>query len=307
MQALKSVCTTWALFLLTAAVLAQEPAMVGLGLDSNETILGNYYNYWRKYSNGTFDLTRSDRIAVTSPKVLPMSGSRKEIIIEPSRSALVIIDMQNHFLHPIISPKATKGRAAVTPTVDMIKGFRNHGMKILWTQWGLDNYDLLTIPPSFTSGFSTNGSDRPDESFGSDMGHITTSSGDVINLGRKLSRGSWNAQPYGVLNDYMVNGVAQGTDLYFNKNRLSGLWGAQTPLGLYLQENEITTLFFGGVNADQCVWSTFVDAYFKGYDAVYVTDISATTSPDYATQMVLYNGDANGFLANSTGILKALG
>jgi len=36
-------------------------------------------------------------------------------------------------------------------------------------------------------------------------------------------------------------------------DRLSGLWGAQTPLGLYLQENDITTIFFGGVNADQCV------------------------------------------------------
>lgn len=38
-------------------------------------------------------------------------------------------------------------------------------------------------------------------------------------------------------------------------DRLSGLWGAQTPLGLWLQENEITILFFGGVNADQCVVS----------------------------------------------------
>ena len=41
-------------------------------------------------------------------------------------------------------------------------------------------------------------------------------------------------------------------------DRLSGLWGAQTPLGLWLQENEITTLFFGGVNADQCVWGTLL-------------------------------------------------
>ena len=38
-------------------------------------------------------------------------------------------------------------------------------------------------------------------------------------------------------------------------DRLSGLWGMQTPLGLWLQENEMTTLFFGGVNADQCVVS----------------------------------------------------
>lgn len=32
---------------------------------------------------------------------------------------------------------------------------------------------------------------------------------------------------------------------------MSGIWGHQTALDLYLKENGITTLFFGGVNADQ--------------------------------------------------------
>jgi nicotinamidase-related amidase len=236
-----------------------DTAVVGTGFDANTTVLGDYYNYWIKYPNGTFDLTRSARAGVTSPKILSMAGSRKEIIIEPTRSALVIIDMQNFFLYPKLSPGATKGRAIVNATVNMIEGFRAANMKILWTFWGLDSYDLLTIPPSFKSGFSTNGSDLADQSFGADMGIV-----DGIPAGRKLMRGSWNAQPYGVLNDLKNGGLAAGTDLYFNKNRLSGLWGAQTPLGLWLQENEITTLFFGGVNADQCVWSTFIDAYFKG-------------------------------------------
>ena len=36
-------------------------------------------------------------------------------------------------------------------------------------------------------------------------------------------------------------------------DRVSGMWGAQTPLGLWLEENQLTTLFFGGVNSDQCV------------------------------------------------------
>ena len=183
----------------------------------------------------------------------------------------------------------------------MINGFRGAGMKVLWTNWGLDDFDLLTIPPSFISGFSTNGSDLASQSFGSDMGII-----DGIEAGPKLVRGSWNAQPYGPLYDLQTQGVATGTDLYFNKNRLSGLWGAQTPLGLWLQENEITTLFFGGVNADQCVWGTFLDAYYKGFDVVYVEDISATTSPQSATEMVLYNADGDGFRANSTGILPAI-
>ena len=44
-----------------------------------------------------------------------------------------------------------------------------------------------------------------------------------------------------------------------------------------------------------------------GFDVVYVEDISATTSPDYATQMVLYNAEGDGFVSNSTMILPALG
>ena len=32
---------------------------------------------------------------------------------------------------------------------------------------------------------------------------------------------------------------------------MSGIWGGQSALDLYLQENGITTLFFAGVNADQ--------------------------------------------------------
>lgn len=32
---------------------------------------------------------------------------------------------------------------------------------------------------------------------------------------------------------------------------MSGIWGSQTALDLYLQEQGITTLFFAGVNADQ--------------------------------------------------------
>lgn len=34
---------------------------------------------------------------------------------------------------------------------------------------------------------------------------------------------------------------------------MSGIWGPQTALDLYLQENGITSLLFAGVNADQVI------------------------------------------------------
>jgi hypothetical protein len=39
-----------------------------------------------------------------------------------------------------------------------------------------------------------------------------------ISVGRKLMRGTWNAQPFGDLFDEQVGGVANGTDFYFNKS-----------------------------------------------------------------------------------------
>jgi hypothetical protein len=131
-----------------------EGTVVTISGAPNTTVLGNYYNNWVKPSPDIFDLTRSGSSPITTSLTIPMLGSRKTAIIEPTRSALVIIDMQNFFLHPELSPKATGGRKAVQPTLNMIDGFRSKGMKVLWTNWGLDGYDLLTIPPSFLSGFS---------------------------------------------------------------------------------------------------------------------------------------------------------
>ena len=190
---------------------------------STNTTLGNYYNYWLDTSSSpnktTWDLTRSDRLPVTTPKTIPFLGQRAAATIEPSRSALVIIDMQNFFLDPQLSPRASGGRAAVTPTLNMINAFRANGMKVLWTNWGLDNFDLVTIPPSFLDGFSSDHTAAT--SFGSDMGTITDANGTTIQVGRKLMRGSWNAQPWGALYPAMVQGMADGTDFYFNKSKPS--------------------------------------------------------------------------------------
>ena len=41
------------------------------------------------------------------------------------------------------------------------------------------------------------------------------------------------------------------TVLSIYSHSMSGLWGPQTALDLYLQEEGIQTLFFAGVNADQ--------------------------------------------------------
>ncbi|KAF8642314.1 hypothetical protein AX16_009584 [Volvariella volvacea WC 439] len=74
---------------------------------------------------------------------------------------------------------------------------------------------------------------------------------------------------------------------------MSGLWGYQSALDLFLKENGIQTLFFAGVNTDQCVLGTLADAYFRGYDCILVEDATATTSPQGGHDNVVYNAGKN--------------
>lgn len=78
---------------LVTRVHGQAYAMGGTGFNDTSTTLGNVYNYWRKLENGTFDLTRSDAMPVTTPKLVTFSGLRPSAIIEPTRSVLCIVDM----------------------------------------------------------------------------------------------------------------------------------------------------------------------------------------------------------------------
>lgn len=115
-----------------------------------------------------------------------------------------------------------------------------------------------------------------------------------------LMRDARNSELYGPLQDEYLKGKAAGTDFWIHKNRMSGLWGYQTSLDLFLKEEGITTLLFAGVNADQCVSGTVVDAYFRGYDCILVEDATATTSPSGGFENVVYNiGNSYGFITDT--------
>ncbi len=88
-------------------------------------------------------------------------------------------------------------------------------------------------------------------------------------------RGELNSELYGPLQTEYEAGKVKGTDVWIHKNRqvydetrlstlidsalrmprLSGIWGYQSALDLYLKENGIRTLFFAGVNTDQVRYS----------------------------------------------------
>jgi nicotinamidase-related amidase len=100
--------------------------------------------------------------------------------------------------------------------------------------------------------------------------------------------------------------VDETADIPVNKYRMSGFW--DIPLDSILRNIGKTTLLFAGVNADQCVMATLQDANFLGYDCIFVSNGSATTSPEYCWQATLYNvKQCFEFITDSFAILEAIG
>lgn len=123
---------------------------------------------------------------------------------------------------------------------------------------------MKTIPAGVRRGFmkqtlfSTPESRKPYLGLGSDLGD---------DKGRCLFAGSWNADIYTPLKEHVKEG-----DLHCAKNRMSGMWNEDQPLWKTLQGEGKTTVFFAGVNTDQCVLGTLVDAYNKGWNCVLVDE-----------------------------------
>ncbi|KAH7883555.1 Isochorismatase hydrolase [Phlebopus sp. FC_14] len=262
---------------------------------------GNAASFWVEYPTGLIDVSRTQRLSSAEQSIppqisptqldIPVDGDRV-VRVNKATTAVVVIDMQNFFLHPDLRDHTT-GLKCVDPLLKLLPALRQQGVKILWVNWGLTDHELQTIPPSLVRGFMKGGRGG----FGSEL---------PGNFGRLLMRDAYNSELYGPLQEEYINGRKAETDVWIHKNRMSGLWGYQSALDLYLKENGITTLLFGGVNADQCVGGTLVDAYFRGYDCVLVSDITATTSPAGGLENVFYNaGNSYGFLTDTARIIGA--
>jgi len=118
-------------------------------------------------------------------------------------------------------------------------------------------------------------------------------------------RGEKNSDLYGPLQGLYEEGRDKGSDVWIHKNRMSGLWD-QGLLENFLKENGTRTIFFAGVNADQCVLGTYIDAYYKGYDCIMLEDATATTSPEGGYENVIYNaGNSYGFVTSTEKVLKS--
>ena len=207
--------------------------------------------------------------------VIRIAARPKHVLLDPASSAILVIDMQTLFCRPRPGETAPPPTAApIAPLHALLPALRAWGLPVIWLNWG-NRQDKLNLTPSIMHAFARDGGFRPP----------------------MLEKGSPDAE---IVRELTV----EAEDTSVDKYRVSGFWDSE--LDSVLRNLRVTTLFFAGVNIDQCVHATLLDAHCLGYDCVLVSDCCATRSPEFCTQATLYNVERGmGFVTDSGALLAA--
>ena len=236
-------------------------------------------------AGGRTSLVREAR----APRILSIAAEPEPIEIDLAMTALLVIDMQNDFLHPEGWFAETLGvdTAPLRGPVDAINALaaalREHGVPVVHVNWGVRD-DVANLPANVIDRSSRCGR--------------VPGYAEAGRHGRALVRGDWGARSLEAVE------VAQA-DLTVHKHRLSGF--RDNELDSVLRRLGMTTLLFTGVNLDRCVFATLMDAAFQGFDPILIEDATATPSPAHVAEAITFLVRLlYGFTASSSDLLSAL-
>lgn len=175
-------------------------------------------------------------------------------VIDPSRSALLLIDMQNAFCHPegtlgISGVDVTPAQATYGPVRTLAEAFRAHGVPVIWTR----QVHLAKDAARDAKSLASHTAKRKQVSAVS---------------------GSWDAQLVDELAD-----LAGDPTFVVTKHRFGAFY--ETRLQSLLDMLGVKALFVAGVTANACVETTLREAYLRDYDVVAVTDAIAAVRPQW--------------------------
>jgi len=173
--------------------------------------------------------------------------------IDPARTALVVIDVQNDFCHPDgLFPRLGADISAMEPAAariaDLVAEARRLDVLILWVR---ATYDPVVRSATFDDAL-----DKP----GLDANGCQT--------------GTFGAEWYGGLGP----DPDAANEVELLKHRYSAFW--DSPIDLYLRSNAIENVILTGVITSGCVESTGRDAFFRNYFVVIPEDTCASHSKE---------------------------
>lgn len=223
-------------------------------------------------SDATISLVRPSRRSLP----ITFAAEPKPVEADISKSAFLIIDMQNDFLSEdgwfakTRKADVTKLSSIIGCINNLSNAFREAGAPVIHINWAV-RPDVANLPANVLDKGSDCGA-QPG------YGDIINS-GNPGNSGRVLVEGDWGAQSVPAIH-------IDPQDISVGKHRLTGF--RDNALEQILRRLNVTTLFYSGVNLDRCVFATLADGCFNGFDAVLVEDATSTVSPIHVSDSILY-------------------
>ena len=168
--------------------------------------------------------------------------------LDPKRTALVVIDMQNAFVAPGAPVEVPAARAIVKDINRLAKELRKRGVAVIWVLHensdGWDGFFGVFVKPEARAAAA-----------------------------KSLSAGHEMQKPWRELD------IAPG-DLKTSKSRYSAFIGPASPLVGVLREKGIDTLLIAGTKTNVCCECTARDAMMLDYKVVMLSDCTAALSDD---------------------------
>lgn len=207
--------------------------------------------------------------------------------LDPSRAALIVIDMQRDFVEPggfgeTLGNDVSLLQAIVPATARLIQGFRDAGLTVIHTR-ECHRPDLSDCPPAKK-----------------DRGNPALRIGDQGPMGRILIAGEVGADIIPEL--YPVAG-----EIVLNKPGKGAFYA--TDLGDILNERRIRQLVFAGVTTEVCVQTTMREANDRGYECLLAEDATESYFPAFkkaAIDMMTAQGAIVGWVAPVADIVEGL-
>ena len=207
--------------------------------------------------------------------------------LAPSRTALVVIDMQRDFVEPggfgaSLGNDVTRLHSAIDPIARLLQAWRQRDWPVLHTR-ECHRPDLSDCPPAKRH-----------------RGDPSQRIGDPGPMGRLLVAGEPGA-------DIIPALAPAAGEWVIDKPGKGMFWG--TGLHEKLQAAGITHLVFTGVTTEVCVQTSMREANDRGYECLIVEDATESYFPAFkaaALEMLTAQGAIIGWTLESAGLLARL-
>lgn len=219
-------------------------------------------------------------------KTLSIDAEPGQIAIDPTRTAIVMIDMQRDFLEPggfgeTLGNDVSLLTKAVKPAKALLGWARKLGMLIVHTREG-HRPDMADAPPAKV-----------------ERGAPSMRIGDPGAMGRILIRGEAG-------HDIIPELAPEAGEPVVDKPGKGAFYA--TDLQTILQNRGIQNLIVGGVTTEVCVHTTVREANDRGYRCIVAADCCGSYFPEFhemGLKMIKAQGGIFGWVSDSTRILAA--